>query len=148
MQLHDTANTEWHEGTVSRSYYRGSRIALVVYSCEEMDSVDDLTMYIQDVKYHAPNAKLFLIRSKIDLEDQTVQEDEVDAKLRKAGYSFDEPKCKHSVSSKNGEGVENLLKAVGQVLIKQQHTRQDSTKHHLSSYHVERPNVDSGSKCC
>lgn len=142
---------EWHEGTVTRSYYLGSRLALIVYSVDDMDSVDDLKTYIHDVLLHAPNAKLFLVRNKIDKEDQTVQENEVEDKLRNAGYHF-KPNCKYSTSAKKfeGDGIDNLIQAIGQVLIKQSNARQDSTQRSLHSFQRERHTSDNShsKKCC
>lgn len=130
MRLYDTAGMEkWHEKTITRSYYIGSRVALILYSADDMDSVDDLNEYITVVNSHAPRAKKFLIRNKIDIEDQAVMEEEVEGTLKKMGYSFERP-VRHNISAKNGQGIDDLLKAVGIALLK------SCTEH--KSYEIDR----------
>lgn len=145
MKLYDTANMEWHENTLTRSYYLGSRVALIMYSADDMDSVDKLVLYINEVNLNSPGAKKFLVRNKIDLEDETetVKEEEVDAKLEKAGHFF-EPKCKHKVSAKTGEGIEDLIKEIGIALIR----KAGSTirKNEISTFYQN--NQPTKSQCC
>ncbi|XP_020912075.1 ras-related protein Rab-1C [Exaiptasia diaphana] len=149
IRLFDTAGMEkWHEKTITRSYYRESRVALIMYSADDMDSVDDLKDYIEDVNRHAPGAKKFLIRNKIDLEDQAVREEEVEAKLNGKGYSF-EKNLKHKISAKDGgQEIEDLLKEVGIVLLKQAKSPKETQT--ISSFRINTPTTTQSDKnaCC
>ena len=55
------------------NFYRNTSLAIVVYSVEDMDSFNDINIWLKQVKTHGtPSCKIFLIGNKIDSEYREV----------------------------------------------------------------------------
>jgi len=58
---------------VTRSYYRGSSGAIMVYDITRRQTFNHLEAWLTDATNHAsPNTVIFLIGNKSDLEDQVI----------------------------------------------------------------------------
>jgi GTPase SAR1 family protein len=149
MYLCDTAGMEsLHKRNLTRSYYLECQVALLVYSADDMDSVDDLKDYVDDVVSHSPGAKKFLVRNKIDLEDQSVIEKDVDEKFKKYGYHF-APEWQFKTSASKGDGIKNLLEEIGKVLLKQGKSFKTDEKNSFQVYRQkQKPSKSRSSSCC
>lgn len=150
MQLWDTAGMEGnkHERNLTRSYYLGTQVALLVYSADDWDSVEDLTKYVEDVKAHAPGAKKFLIRNKTDLPrvEQTVNEQDVDGMFKQHGHVEFETNWKLRTSAITGEGIDILLDEIGDALLRQG-TLKPNARNSFQVYKAK-PKPHTSSKCC
>lgn len=154
MYLWDTAGMEGraHERTLTRSHYVGTQVALLVYSADDWDSVEDLRIYVEDVETHAPGAKMFLIRNKTDLPkaEQTVNEQEVDGMFTKHGHAKFASHWKLKTSALNGEGIGNLLKEVGEALCRQSSLKPADGRNSFQLYRQpkQKPKSSSNSSSC
>ena len=71
----DTAGQETYK-SVTRSYYRGAAVALVMYDVTRRESFDSLEQWIEEAKnYAGRNVVLVLIGNKIDLEREVSAEE-------------------------------------------------------------------------
>jgi len=72
LQIWDTAGQEKFR-SITRSYYRGTAGALLVYDITRRETFDHLTEWLEDCrKYSNPNIVIMLIGNKCDLEEKRV----------------------------------------------------------------------------
>jgi len=70
LQIWDTAGQEKFR-SITRSYYRGTTGALLVYDITRRETFDHLTEWLEDCrKYSNPNMVVMLIGNKCDLEEK------------------------------------------------------------------------------
>eukprot|EP00727_Mastigamoeba_balamuthi_P011504 m51a1_g6977 putative rab family gtpase (202) ;mRNA; r:117856-118951 len=70
LQIWDTAGQEAFR-SISRTYYRGSAGALLVYDVTRRDTFNHLASWLEDLKDHgSTQLEVILIGNKADLEDQ------------------------------------------------------------------------------
>ena len=70
MQIWDTCGQEAYKSLIS-SFYRNSSLAILVYSIDNMESFENIKLWLNEVKTQSnPDIKIFLIGNKIDLEEQ------------------------------------------------------------------------------
>ena len=146
MTLYDPEHgMNYHNRSLTRSYYTGSIVALLVYSADNIDSINCLGDLVKDIKDNAGQAKLFLIRNKTDLNDPTVTKEEALSKLRERGYDTSIAMTLDT-SAVTGEGIENLKKKIGKALLEAE------APERKSSFKVYLPKSPSSSpkkrKCC
>jgi Ras-related protein Rab-6A len=65
--------------TVTSSYYKFSEAAILVFSQDNQDSFNSLSQHLLEVASFAENAKIFLVRNKIDLSQDLVSNEDVDS---------------------------------------------------------------------
>jgi small GTP-binding protein len=89
VQIWDTAGQEIFR-SITRSYYRDSACAIIVYDITDQNSFDKVEDWIRDVRNLAPPDCLFvLFGNKIDLEAQrTVQTDQGQDLAERRGLFF------------------------------------------------------------
>lgn len=104
LQIWDTAGQERFRA-VTRSYYRGSSGAIMVYDITRRQTFNHLEAWLTDATNHAsPNTVIFLIGNKSDLEEQRdVPTEEAREFAREHGLHFCE------ASAKTGENVEEAF---------------------------------------
>ena len=104
-QIWDTAGQEKYN-TLTSSYYRGAKGALVVYDVTQKATFDKIERFIDEIKDNSDkNVFLVLVGNKCDLEENRVilkEEGEKLAQKLKIGF--------FEVSAKTGVGIENLFK--------------------------------------
>lgn len=104
LQIWDTAGQERFR-TLAPMYYRGSVIALLVFSLIEESSLNDVKNWANEMKHQTDEMpKLFVIGNKMDLVDErviTTEQGEEVARELNAIY------CE--VSAKSGRGIEELF---------------------------------------
>jgi len=113
IQIWDTAGQE-NFRSITRSYYKNSVCALVVYDVTKKKSFENVQKWIQDVQAQSPKTILiFLVGNKIDLEEQRVISfDEGNNFAAQNGIRFTE------TSAKTGEGIEELFKMTVEHIVK------------------------------
>ena len=117
LEFWDTADMERH-GSVTRSYYRGSKFVLLVYSATDEESLHRLRGIAKYVKEDEPAAKLILVRNKTDLPigDESVSEEKERDFLRSEKKKIFATSFR--TSAKTGDGIENLIKELGKQSLK------------------------------
>lgn len=95
LQIWDTAGQESFR-SITRSYYRGSAAALLVYDITRRETFLDVTSWLNDVRAYATrNTTVVLVGNKSDLEDQRqVAREEGEAFARNHGLLFIETSAK------------------------------------------------------
>ena len=83
MQIWDTCGQELYRSLIT-NFYRNSSLAVMVYSITSKDSFDNIDVWLKELRLHSnPDAKVFLIGNKIDLEnDRKVEYEQGEAYAR------------------------------------------------------------------
>ena len=70
LQIWDTCGQELYRSLLT-NFYRNSSLAIMVYSINSKDSFDNIDVWLKDLRMHSnPDAKVFLIGNKLDLESE------------------------------------------------------------------------------
>ena len=105
LQIWDTCGQELYRSLIT-NFYRNSSLAIIVYAVNSRESFEDLEMWLRELRTHSnPDAKVFLIGNKIDLEDErqvTTEEGEAFSK----GNKFD---IFMESSAKTGLNAQNIF---------------------------------------
>ena len=105
IQVWDTAGQENFK-SVTRGYYKGSAVALIVYDITDEVSFTNVEKWISDCKDNAPNsALLVLIGNKSDLEEKRVI-----SKDKGKNLAEENDMIFFETSALNGNGIENAFK--------------------------------------
>ena len=100
-------------------YYRSSEFVLLVYSADDVHSINSLHEFARNVKVLEPSAKLILVKNKIDLpvSSDTILEEMEKAFRRNMEEEF-EVIAHFSTSAKTPKGVDELLKELAKYSLK------------------------------
>ena len=72
LQIWDTCGQELYRSLIT-NFYRNSSLAIMVYSITLKESFDNIDTWLKELKLHSnPDAKVFLIGNKQDLEENKV----------------------------------------------------------------------------
>ena len=105
LQIWDTCGQEIYRGLIS-NFYRSSSLAIIVYSIDNRDSFIEIDNWIKELKINSkPDAKIFLIGNKKDLENDRKVEFNEGEKLKNF-YQFD---YFNETSAKNGINTKELF---------------------------------------
>ena len=70
MQIWDTCGQEVYRSLIT-NFYRNSSLAILVYSIDNYESFENLDLWLKELKtFSSPDAKVFLIGNKSDLESK------------------------------------------------------------------------------
>ena len=70
LQIWDTCGQELYRSLIT-NFYRNSSLAIMVYSITSKDSFDNIDIWLKELRMHSnPDAKVFLIGNKIDLDNE------------------------------------------------------------------------------
>ena len=70
LQIWDTCGQELYRSLIT-NFYRNSSLAIIVYAVNSKDSFENIEMWLRELRTHSnPDAKVFLIGNKIDLENE------------------------------------------------------------------------------
>ena len=70
LQIWDTCGQELYRSLIT-NFYRNSSLAIMVYSIASKNSFDNIDVWLKELRLHSnPDAKVFLIGNKIDLENE------------------------------------------------------------------------------
>ncbi len=106
---------------LTRQHYFGSHVVLLVYDCDDTESLQVLNDYYTDAKTNANGAAMVLVRNKIDKEDQSVDVKEAEKLLcnhEDTGRSVCKFKFRAETSAKNNTGIKELIRRVAEYLLK------------------------------
>ena len=69
LQIWDTCGQELYRSLIT-NFYRNSSLAIMVYAINSKESFENIDMWLRELRTHAsPDAKVFLIGNKVDLEE-------------------------------------------------------------------------------
>jgi len=104
LQIWDTCGQEAYRSLI-KNFYRNASLAIVVYSVEDLQSFNDIDIWLKQVKtYGTSSCKIFLIGNKIDTENRKVST-EMGIKF-KNDFFFD---CFMETSAKDGINIKELF---------------------------------------
>ena len=144
IQIWDTAGQEnFH--SITRSYYKNSVCAMVVYDITSRKSFDNVLNWIEEVQNNSSKTILIvLVGNKIDLkENRDISFDEGKELANRNGIIFME------TSAKTGEGVEEIFKKTVQEIsrkIEDNYFNLDSENCGISKGDKERNELDNKNK--
>ncbi|KAH0793973.1 small GTP-binding protein [Histomonas meleagridis] len=109
LQIWDTAGQERFR-TLAPMYYRGSIVALLVFSVIDEASLTDVKNWAQEMKSQTDEMPtIFVIGNKMDLvEERTVTTEQGESVAKELGA------CYYEVSAKSGRGIEELFVRVAE----------------------------------
>ena len=103
LQIWDTCGQELYRSLIT-NFYRNSSLAIMVYAINSKESFENIEMWLRELRTHSnPDAKVFLIGNKIDLEKDrkiTKEEGEEFAKLNRLNF-FIEASAKTGINAQN-----------------------------------------------
>ena len=104
VQIWDTAGEETFR-SITRSYYKNSVCAFVVYDVTNKNTFSNVKNWVDDCKKQTPkNVLMILVGNKIDLEDKrevSFEEGE--------NFAKDNSMLFYETSAKNGDNIENIF---------------------------------------
>ena len=112
LQIWDTCGQELYRSLIT-NFYRNSSLAIMVYSITSKESFDNVDTWLKELKMHSnPDAKVFLIGNKQDLEEsRVVSKEEGEKYAKEIGInSFME------TSAKTGFNAQNVFIEAAKVL--------------------------------
>lgn len=72
LQIWDTCGQELYRSLIT-NFYRNSSLAVIVYAINSQESFENIDMWLKELRMNSnPDAKVFLIGNKIDLESERV----------------------------------------------------------------------------
>ena len=70
LQIWDTCGQELYRSLIT-NFYRSSSLAIVVYAINSKNSFNQIDIWLKELRMHSnPDAKVFLIGNKVDLESE------------------------------------------------------------------------------
>jgi Ras-related protein Rab-1A len=104
LQIWDTCGQEAYRSLI-KNFYRNASLAIIVYSVEDLNSFNDINIWLKQVKsYGIPSCKIFLIGNKIDTDNREVT---LEQGLKcKNDFFFD---CFMETSAKEGINTKELF---------------------------------------
>ncbi|OHT06020.1 small GTP-binding protein [Tritrichomonas foetus] len=122
LQIWDTAGQERFK-TLVPMYYRGAKVAVIVFSVVDAASLNEIDFWATGVKAGAsPAPLLFVIGNKIDLVDErTVTEEQGQEVAKKHGAEYFE------ISATTGTNIDKMIARVAEVALAQVKDEQPQT---------------------
>ncbi|MCB0195114.1 MAG: GTP-binding protein [Anaerolineae bacterium] len=111
MMLWDLAGSERFD-QVKSSYIRGTSGAILVCDLTRPETLANLHIYIEDLQYASPDARLIIAANKSDLvNEQQIALTEVEKITIRYEASY------YLTSAKTGSGVENVFRHLARLLL-------------------------------
>ena len=115
MTMYDTAGIERHMSTIPQTYFRWSKVIVLVYGIDDSDTFDSLINWTDNISARsAERAQSDIIRvlvgNKLDLEDERAVPMARDQMF--AENNDIDPDMVFNVSAKDGTGVQEMLNKI------------------------------------
>ena len=128
LQIWDTCGQEAYRSLII-NFYRNTSLAIIVYSVEDLESFNDISLWLKQVKtYGTPSCKIFLIGNKIDTECREVSYEQ--GLKCKNDFFFD---CFMETSAKDGINTRELFVNCAIVLYEQNENLMKEIKNRKNS---------------
>ena len=113
LQIWDTAGQERFR-TLAPMYFRGSVVAVLVYSVTDEKSLQDVKNWVDEIKQQTDDMpRIFVVGNKMDLESERVVSTDQGEQMARQLSAFH---CE--TSAKSGRGIEELFTRVAQESVK------------------------------
>ena len=138
LQIWDTCGQELYRSLIT-NFYRNSSLAIMVYAINSKESFDNIEMWLKELRTHSnPDAKVFLIGNKIDLENErqvTKQMGEKFCKENKLSLFLES-------SAKTGLNAQNIFIKAAKILFDEYNNYQkiEDTGEKKNNSQQEKPN--------
>ena len=128
LQIWDTCGQEIYKSLIT-NFYRESSLAIMIYSIDNKESFQNISNWLKEIKKNSnPNAKIFLIGNKNDLE----KEREVTYEEGKQ-YAINHKFCKFfETSAKTGDNTQKIFIEAANVLYDEYLDISDSISNNIS----------------
>ena len=124
LQIWDTCGQELYRSLIT-NFYRNTSLAVMVYAINSKETFDDIDMWLRELRTHSnPDAKVFLIGNKVDLENEREvkkEQGEEFSKLNKINF-FTES------SAKTGLNAQNIFLKAAEILYDDYNKYQEKKK--------------------
>jgi GTPase SAR1 family protein len=114
MTLYDTAGIERHMSTIPQTYFRWSKVNMLVYAIDDSDTFDSLTNWAENAVCSSVGSPMetitVLVGNKLDLEDSRAVD-----KSRAEQYADNndiDPEMVFEVSAQDGTGVAEMFNKI------------------------------------
>lgn len=111
LSLYDTAGIERHMSTIPQTYFRWSKVTMLVYSIDDSDTFDSLTNWADNAICSAVGSPMetltVLVGNKLDLEDSRAV-DQSRAQQYAENNDIDSSMV-FEVSARDGTGVKEMF---------------------------------------
>ncbi|XP_078345409.1 uncharacterized protein LOC144630925 [Oculina patagonica] len=130
IDLWDTSGMERY-GSLTRQHYFGSHVVLLVYDCDDMESLQALLDYYRDATINAYGAAMVLVCNKIDkivngLNGLAIRKAEkLLCNHEVMGRSVCTFKFRAETSAKENTGIQELIREVAEYLLKNAESRRE-----------------------
>ena len=113
LQIWDTCGQELYRSLIT-NFYRNTSLAIMVYAINSKDSFENIEMWLRELRTHSsPDAKVFLIGNKVDLENErevTKEQGETYSKDNKCDLFLE-------ASAKTGLNAQNVFIKAAKLLL-------------------------------
>ena len=112
LQIWDTCGQELYRSLIT-NFYRNSSLAIMVYAINAKETFENVEMWLRELRTHSnPDAKVFLIGNKVDLENER----EVTKEQGEKFYKENKLNLFMEASAKNGINTQNIFLKAAEVL--------------------------------
>lgn len=138
---------------LTRPHYQGSHAVLLVYDCDETESLYQIETYYKDAKKHTNGAAMVLVHNKIDQECWSVEIEDAE-KILCNHIEKNLPHCKFQhkaeTSAKTDTGIRELIQSVAEYLV--QNAEPSNLQNAFKKVKVKQKNTEQNpapsSRCC
>lgn len=115
ISLYDTAGIERHMSTIPQTYFRWSRVTMLVYSIDDEDTFDSLTNWADNAVCSSAGMPVetitVLVGNKLDLADDSRAVSQERAR-QYADNNDINPEMIFEVSAKDGTGINEMFNKI------------------------------------
>ena len=112
LQIWDTCGQELYRSLIT-NFYRNSSLAIMVYAINAKETFENVEMWLRELRTHSnPDAKVFLIGNKVDLENER----EVTKEQGEKFYKENKLNLFMEASAKTGLNTQNIFLKAAEVL--------------------------------
>ena len=124
LQIWDTCGQELYRSLIT-NFYRNTSLAIMVYAINSKESFDNIEMWLRELRTHSnPDAKVFLIGNKVDLE----KEREVPKDQGEQYYKTNNINFFTESSAKTGINAQNIFLKAAEILYDDYNRYQEKKK--------------------
>ena len=124
LQIWDTCGQELYRSLIT-NFYRNTSLAIMVYAINSKESFDNIEMWLRELRTHSsPDAKVFLIGNKVDLE----KEREVPKDQGEQFYKMNNISFFTESSAKTGLNAQNIFLKAAEILYDDYNKYQEKKK--------------------
>ena len=121
LQIWDTCGQELYRSLIT-NFYRNTSLAIMVYAINSKDSFENIEMWLRELRTHSsPDAKVFLIGNKVDLEkEREIKKEQGEAYSKENKIDFF-----METSAKTGFNAQKIFIKAAQILLENYNQYED-----------------------